>query len=228
MPTRAELLSQIRLSLTDKDTWPDATINAWIADAIRFYSAEFPRTLRYTLTLTTGTQEYVLPANHRIQDVLEVEYPTGQDPEEYLARVNMTDPAVDNGEDVYCLLPIADTTASTADDDAGSIKFGPTVATGEFARITYTADHATPTTDTSQITVPPRHWEALIAYCEFRSHWHLETLEAVSMTTVTLALAQLSDDARRAWNRYKEVIDRIRYTHAGQMRWVDWSRERIY
>ena len=51
MATLATLRAQCRLILASVADWPDMDLNAWIADAVRFYSVEFPRALRYDLSL---------------------------------------------------------------------------------------------------------------------------------------------------------------------------------
>jgi hypothetical protein len=81
MATLATLRARCRLILASATEWSDADLNAWIADAVQFYSAEFPRALRYDLTLVTGTRVYNLPAG--CSTVTAVEYPTGQDPAVY-------------------------------------------------------------------------------------------------------------------------------------------------
>jgi hypothetical protein len=212
--------------MTDATAWPNATLDAWIQDAIRFYSLEFPRRWRYTLSLTTGTQAYALPGGHGFMGVQSVEYPSGQDPQEYVTQVEERSAEFASGGDYYALRGVADTTAIESDTAAGTIVFAETVATGESAIITYYGVHPIPAAadDDAQITVPVAHWEALNAFVDFRAHWELETDEALTLTTVSIILAQLGQEARRAWNRYKETIDRIRLltgTSSGIASWKD-------
>ena len=75
-PTLAALRARCRLLLASTADWPDASLDAWIGDAIRFYSNEFPRLIRHPLTLVTGTQSYALPAG--CVGVVLVEYPAGE------------------------------------------------------------------------------------------------------------------------------------------------------
>jgi hypothetical protein len=211
--TLADLRAAIRLTLTNATAWPDSTLDKWIQDAIRFYSLEFPRTWRKTQAMTTGTQAYALPGGHGFMHVISVEYPSGQTPQEYLAQVDENSEAFGSGGNYYALRGVADNISDQKDDTAaGYILFAETVATGESAIITYAGAHPIPTAadDDAQITVPIAHWEALYAFVDFRAHWELETDEALSISTVSIVLAQLGQEARRAWNRYKETIDRIR------------------
>jgi hypothetical protein len=222
--TLTTLRAALRLALPDTSGWPNATLDAWIADALRFYSVEFPRRWRYTLTLTTGTQAYALPGGHGLLGVEAVEYPAGQSPPEFVQQVEERSEAFGSGADVYAIRGIADTTAIESDTAAGTIVFAETVATGETAVLTYLGQHPIPAAgdDDAQITVPQAHWEALFAFVDFRAHWELETDEALEVSTVSIVLAQLGQEARRAWLRYKEVIDRIRSLTSTPSQTVAW------
>ena len=224
MTTLTELLADVRFYLADATTWPDATLTGYIQDAVRFYSIEFPRAGYRSLSLTTGTQAYALWAD--VREVTKVEYPAGETPAEYLDRVPLNSAALANGDDVYAL------SAPAYDDyDAqANIVFGPTVATGESAVIHYKGLHAIPTADTDVLTVPDEHLEALHAFIDFRAHWQLEAGEAVAVTNSSIVLSQLGENARRAWNRYKEITARLQeqtiVSPAAAMGWL--GRERIY
>jgi hypothetical protein len=224
--TLADLRTSLRLTLTDLPAWPSATLDAWIQDAIRFYSLEFPRTWRRTQALTTGTQAYALPGGHGFMAVLSVEYPSGQSPPEFIEQVSEDSAQFASGGDYYALRGVADNISDQKDDTAaGAIVFAETVATGQNAIITYTGAHPLPTVadDDAQITVPVAHWEALYAFVDFRAHWELETDEALAVSTVSIVLAQLGQEARRAWTRYKETIDRIRSLTGTPARIVNWT-----
>jgi hypothetical protein len=224
--TLTTLRAALRLALPDATAWPNNTLDGWIQDAIRFYSVEFPRRWRYTLTLTTGTQAYALPGGHGFLGIEAVEYPSGQSPQEYLEQVAERSPEFASGGDFYAIRGSTDTTAIESDTAAGPIVFAETVTTGQYAIITYLGQHPIPAAgdDDAQITVPTAHWEALFAFVDFRAHWELETDEALSVSTVSIVLAQLGQEARRAWNRYKEVIDRIRSMTATPTGTVTWKR----
>ena len=209
--TLADLRAQIRLVLASTDDWANATLDKFIADAIRFYSAEFPRRWRYSQAMTTGTQAYNVPGAHGFQQILSVEYPTGEDPQSFLTEVNEWDSDFQNAGDVYALRGISDITAIESDTAAATIVFAETVTTGESAVVEYEGLHAIPTAgdDDAQITVPVHHWEALYAFADFRAHWELESDLAATVSTISIVLAQLGQEARYAWNRYKEVMNAL-------------------
>ena len=216
--TLSELRALMRLTCQDATAWPDATLDAFIGDAIRFYSAEYPRLWRHEIPLATGTQAYDLPGGHGIQGIVSVAYPAGEDPAQWLARVDEWRDAFANGDEVYALRGVDDSVAPESDAVAGQIVFAETVTTGETAIVSYLGAHTAPTggDDAAVITVPAAHLEALTAFVEFRAHWELETDEALTVSSVSVVLSQLGEEARRAWNRYREVMDRLA--------WLGWQR----
>lgn len=222
--TLADLRIQVRRYLADTTVWPNATLTGYIQEAVRFYSVEFPRRAFRSLTLTTGIQEYALWPE--VREVLRVEYPAGESPRRYLEWVSVDAAALLAGEDVYAVRP-----ASFDDLDAiAQVMFGPVVATGETAVLHYMGLHTVPMADTDVLSVPGEHLEALHALIDFRAHWQLEADEAVNLSGVAITLSQLGENARRAWNRYKEVTSRLQDlavpVSASGMAWV--GRERIY
>ena len=223
--TLADLRSSIRKVLASTSDWTDGVLDVYIQDAIRFHSNYFPKRWRYTLTLTTGTQAYDLPWNLGFKAIVAVEYPTGETPQSYLQQANEWDAVFQNAGNVYAIIGLDDSTAVASMDAAGQIRFAETVTTAETAVIAYTGDHAVPVAgdDDAYITVPTREWEALVAFVEFRSHWELETDEAVSVTNVSIIMGQLGQEARMAWNRYKEVLTALTAAQADakHIRWAE-------
>lgn len=209
--TLSALRTQCRQVLASTSDWNNTALDRFIADAIRFHSGQFPRRWRYSLSLTTGTQAYPLPGEHGFQSIRSVEYPTGEDPQVFLNNVEEWDDAFQNGDEVYALRGIADDTAIESDTAAASIVLAETVTTGETAIIEYMAHHAIPTAadDDALITVSTSHWEALIAFVDFRSHWELEADKACTVSNVSIVLGQLGQEARYAWNRYKEIMNAL-------------------
>ena len=209
--TLVDLRRQARSQLQSPADWPDSALDRWLQDALRFYSVEFPRHWRHTLSLTTGIQAYALPGGHGFQALLSVEYPAGESPPRFLALVAEWSAAFGQGRGVYALRGVVDTTAIDADTTAGSLVFAEAVATGQTAAVEYLGAHPAPAVGDNDavITVPEAHLEALLAFMDFRAHWALETDEAVTLSTVSIILSQLGQEARLAWRRYKEVVERL-------------------
>ena len=129
--TLADVRAQCRLFLTSTTDWTDAMLAGWINDGIRAYSNDFPRRLRHTLTLTTGTQAYDLPGDHGFVRLLDVEYPAGESPPVCLDYVTYSDPAFGSGDAVYTLLAPEDDIDPDFDTVIGELVFAQPVATGE-------------------------------------------------------------------------------------------------
>jgi hypothetical protein len=223
--TLLDLRRQLRVGLASVEDWPDSALDRWVQDALRFYAVEFPRRWRHTLTLETGTQAYALPGGHGLQTLLAVEYPAGETPPRFVTRVDEWDATFGAGLGVYAVRGVEDDTAIDADVAVGSIVFAETVTTGETAALEYLGGYPLPAIGDNDavIAVPEAHLEALIAFVDFRAHWALETGEAVTLTTVSIILSQLGQEARLAWRRYKEVVERLQALAPLQNGRVVWS-----
>ena len=220
--TLAALRAQTRVLLASTADWPDATLDLFIGDAIRFYSSEYPRTLAAAISAVAGVQRYPIPGRHDVLAVLAV-----QVGDVWLTCVPAGSPELAGGY-VYALVPVDDDLDPGQDLHRGLLLLGPPLAGGETIRVTYSATHRIPADDGDVITVPQAHWEALIAFVDFRCHWLMETGEIVAMAANTIALSQLGQESRLAWNRFKEVADRIAYRQQGQSAVVSWGERRIY
>lgn len=212
--TLAELRALVRLTLADAAAWPDAKLDGWIVQSIQLYSAHFPRRWRHTQDLITGQQAYDLPGEHDLVKVLSVEYPLGRIPPEFLTLAPAWSPAFGAGDRVYALQGMPD---SAGDGGVGQILFAPTVSTGEQALIEYLGAHDEPAigANATVITVPRAHLQAITAFVEFAAHYELESDEAVTVESSSVVLAQLGEESRKAWNRYKDVLDRLTWLSDG-------------
>ena len=209
-----ELRALVRLTLASTAAWPNATVDQWIAQAVHLYSAHFPRRWRATIELADDTYAYALPGGFGIQAVLSVECPAGEDPPRLLRFVSEYDGAFISGDDVYALRGMA---AGDTSDDAAQIVFAQAGVTGETAVVEYLGPHLAPAVgvDASEISVPVQHIEALTAYVAFAAQYELQSDEAVVVDASTVVLSQLGQEARRAWDRYKDVMDRLVWLGGG-------------
>lgn len=211
-----------------------AQLTAWIQDAIRTYSGRFPFVWVDEFDeLATGTQSYDLPeqAGHNITAVLSVEYPAYQDPPTYLVYTNPQ--SFEPGTDTYTLIGIEDTPTPSTLTSPGIIKFGPTVASGETALITYTGQHQIPASNDDIITVPGSHLDIIIRYvhwqaAEFKLFEELET----PYRNIEL-VEQLSSNAKRLAALYHETLLDAVTAVSGQSRIITWplagtGQEQIY
>lgn len=223
--TLADLRARVRGALPTVLEWPNATLDGWIGDGIRQYSALAPRSWRYTLALTTGTQVYELPGDKGILSLDSVEYPAGEDPPEFLNEAAEWSGAFQRGGDVYALRGIDDTVAIAEDDAIGQIVFGPTVATGQSAVITYGGLHPAPAAgdDDAVISVPQAHWNVILAYCVARGWDDLALREGLVMGADGKPLMEISKRALAAWERYDGIMATLRPALGGAGAVVVWG-----
>lgn len=209
--TLAILRARVRAALPSVFSWPNATLDGWIADAIREYSSHLPRLWRYTLTLTTGTQSYDLPSDKGLLSIGSVEYPAGEDPPEFINLASEWASAFQTGDDVYALRGVANTVAIESDSASGRIVFAEQVTTGETAILSYYGLHTVPTAgdDDAQISVPQAHWRALIGYCVARAWDDLSLSEGLVVGMDGKALAEVSKRAEAAWERYQAIMTQL-------------------
>ena len=206
----SQLRQQCRLFLASEASWPDAMLDGFINAGIRAYSNECPRRLCHTWTVTSGVQRYDLPGGHGFMRLLSVEYPAGQQPPCYLTPIEPWDPDLFTRTNVYALHPVDDEVDANDDQILGHIVFGKPAVTGEAAILIYEAVHTLLSSDDDVVTVPEAHLEAIMAFVDFRAHWEAESDEAYSAASSSLILSQLGENGRRAWNRWREMMGRLR------------------
>jgi len=206
--TLAELRALCRLSLADATDWPNATLDAWIIAGIRLYSAHFPRHWRAAIELVDPLDTYVLPGGYEIQALLSIEYPAGEDPPRFCRLVAEDSAEFASGGDYYALRG-ASATGTAA--QVGQIVLAKMPEAGDTCYVEYLGGHTLPAVggDTTVITVPAQHTEAITSFVEFCALHELEVDEAAALDATTVALSQLGQEARRAWVRYKEIMDRL-------------------
>lgn len=194
MTTRADLRAILREVLSNTTQWPDATLNVWIASAIRDYSTVLPRTLTATITCTTAVT-YALTSYTGIQTITRVEYPTAEDPPRYLARRPETGIAF---EDTPCY--------DVRGAPPATLVIGEEPTAGEFIGLTYLADHLIPTDDVAALTVPDHHLETLGLFVHWQAIRELEMAEAVEPNTTSVLLSMYGLNAGRAERLYRAKL----------------------
>jgi hypothetical protein len=165
--TRAQFRLDLRETLGSAALWPDATLDAWINQALRDFSASFPYEHTAVLTAVAGVQLYPLSVIEsggkpwEVYGVLRVEYPAlagAADPGEhpYLERRSRarSDFA---GRPVYDLL------------DGGLLMLGETPLGGERIRVWYHGAHPPLTADNQVISAPDRCLDALRLYVAWQA-----------------------------------------------------------
>ena len=204
MTTLAELRATVREILPSAEVWPEATINAWIQEAIQDFSGYFPRETSGLLDLTDDERVYALSdLAGGIFAVIQVEYPYGEDPPRFLARKQESAGIV--GEAVF------DVRGSPPSD----LVLGEKPSTGEQARVVYTCGHTKPTDDDDVITVPDNRLEAIIEFVRWQAVREAEMNETMDPDTKNLVLSEIGLNSGRAERIYRAKIRDYQGQEAG-------------
>ena len=220
MTTLAELRATVREILPSAEVWPEATINAWIQEAIQDFSGYFPRETSGLLDLTDDERVYALSdLAGGIFAVIQVEYPYGEDPPRFLARKQESAGIV--GQAVF------DVRGSPPSD----LVLGEKPATGEQARVVYTCGHTKPTDDDDVITVPDNRLEAIIEFVRWQAVREAEMNETMDPDTKNLVLSEIGLNSGRAERIYRAKIRDYQGQEAGGGYVSGWQmddKDRVY
>lgn len=217
--TRAELRALVRVILVDVATWPDASINQWITDAIRDYSVYFPKTVEIVDDCAAGVRDITVGSAATFQGIVAVEYPYGQTPARYLTRKNQQEPDFDGGA-------FYDVTT-----EEGQIRLGETPVATDDIRILYLVGHTPPALDATQLTMPDSHIEALKLYIIWQGALAVEMALLPSPTTDIYLLQQLKTNVHEAEQAYRAKIADLRKTPSASGvsgPWVLDENDRVY
>jgi hypothetical protein len=218
MTTFAELVNRCEQNLNDESnaTWTAEQIVKWINDGIRDYSQHFPRIKTQTISTIAATNVYNLASD--FMGILSVEYPTGEDPQEYISRLAWNHADFWTYDTWYDILPRSDDTDTSeiwiSDDPAGT----------ETIEVQYHAHHdlVTDADDTSgDLTVPPIHQDLIVKFAQWQATNHLLFAEQTTPTSnSSLLMAQLSQNARRFEASYHTSIQQAIFAADGESKIV--------
>ena len=218
--TWAALIDRCESSLNDAGNaeWSTAEIAEWLNDFTRDYSQYFPLLKTQTIACSAGDQEYDLSADFLA--MLVVEYPTGEQPPRYLARLAFTHPDWAGGERWYDIIEHSD------DTDPAELWISASPAVGESIAVQYHAHHAL-IADTASVsgsaTVPPVHQPLAIKYVLWQAALQLLFAEQQSPTSnSSLLMAQLSQNARRLEAAYHTAVRQALYAADGRCQVTPW------
>lgn len=226
MTTVTELATRCATALGDSEysMWTAASIREWIKEAIRRYSQYLPRVVAATIDCVTGDRQYDLPAG--LVAVTAVEYPVGEDPPEYLARMSYQDPRFWVSTGVYDVL---------FHDDAGDMAelvIGEEPTTGETIAVTYEALHDYDLAAGDALTVPAQHEYMLILYVKYLAYGERAGYWAkYAGTTAEGPYQEKFDQARTFQELSDRALAEFRETVAGarrpaQSQTVAWKMDR--
>ena len=202
MATRATLRAMAR-ELLAAAAYPDASIDAWIGEAIRAYSLWFPyrasdevlgSAFSAARTCSLGLYDNAPGLN-----VFRVEYPAYEDPPRYLTRLGESHPAFYGGD-------YFDLRAGTPP----LLVLGRLPAASEALVIHLETSHPAPLDDVTALTIPEQHLEALVLFVLWRAHVEALMIEEAAPDHASDVLSRLSLNTERAELAYKAKLAEYR------------------
>ena len=228
--TLQNLIDAVEADLSDSGnaTWAAADVERWCRDAIADYSQHFPRVLTETISASANDRTYDLPAG--FMNVLTVEYPTGEDPPEYLARRPYDHPSFWQVNGYFDIVRRRD------DTDVNELWISEKPSAGESIDVIYQAIHlidSTNLTTSDNLTVPERHHYLLRKYATWQAAIQLKAVEEASPTSnSSLLMSQLAINVDRARRAYVDAIAKAIFSESesSAVSWADQVEEttRIY
>jgi hypothetical protein len=194
MTTRAAFRATLRESLNNDTAWPDASLNAWLNEAIRDYSKYFPFQTETSVQCIQGQRTYPLSGLAGILGILRVEYPTGEKPLRYLLQRSEAGSFVG--------LPVYDVRG----DPPATLVIGEEPRASEAIGLSYQAEHAVPTADSSALAIPDQHLDAIKLFIQWQAIKELELNQSRDPDHTSLLLNMLGMNAYRAERSYRTKL----------------------
>jgi len=212
------LVDEIEADLQDSGnaTWTAADILRWLRAAIREYSDFFPRLITDAIGTTADVRTYDLEAG--FVNPISVEYPTSQDPPQYLQQRPYTHPDFWQEEGYYAIAPIDD------DTDLNQIHISTKPADSETITVIYEGIHDSSSASTNNVTVPQNHHHILKAYARWKAVIFLAAAEEASPTSnSSLLMSQLASNGRRYEREYKNALAQAIQAYQGRSKTISWA-----
>ena len=202
MTTLLQLLNRAERDLNDAGhaTWAEDTVQAWCIDAIRDYSQYFPRTQEYTYTVQVTDTDHVFNLPSDCQNVISVEYPTGEDPPKYLVRRPRTHECFYDYEGYYDIEPANDASAYP------QIWFSEQPAAAEDWKIFYLSHHDVGLDTADTITVPLDHEYILILFVLWQAFKERASTAIADPDTTSGTLQKLTNASMQAEQEYRRAL----------------------
>lgn len=161
----SDIVALARLALSDpgKATWSDETLADWVEEGLRDYAAHFQATGTYTEDCEAGVHEYELPST--VLGIIQVEYPLGEDPPEYLSRLSRRDPRFWSADTYYDVEP------SHRQGEGPTLFLSADTAATEDFKVTYSGqyyDYAA-TVESTTVEVPDNHIPIIVMYVQWKA-----------------------------------------------------------
>jgi hypothetical protein len=209
MTTVAQLADRCQLALSDSGagTWPQATVEDWVCDAVREYSQHFPRILTTHVDTIGGTPDHYTLLPEDFLEIVSVEFPLGEDPPVYLQHRSMHHPEFWDRDGYYDVLRSDQIYSALDTDTYNKIVWSRVPLATEGYKIRYQAAHSA-TSASDPITIRTDHQPILVLFVIWRALKERQAKEAANPDTTSRYLNQLVYAATQAEQEYRRALDR--------------------
>lgn len=191
-------------------------VEEWINDAIADFSQHLPRRRTDTITTTADDRKYDLESD--FVAALSVEYPTGEDPPEYLKRRPYTHADFWSEDGYYDIIGRDD------DGNADELWMSEKPAASETITVEYLATHDHDLTSSEEITVPIEYHHVLTLYVLWQAAKELEAAEEQNPTSnSSLLMSMLAQGASQYKRDYDGAIRALKKQRSGRSRMLVWD-----
>lgn len=208
MATVEDLADRIQLSLNDAGagTWPQATVESWVVDAIRDYSQYFPRIKTTSVDSIGGTpddHEILLPTD--FMEMIYVEFPKGEEPPVYLERRSRMAPNFWNVDGYYDIIYV-EQEAVALDTTTQAVLILSRIPLGsEGYVIRYLSPHYA-ANNASTVTVHTDHQPLLILYVLWQAFKERAATHLQDPDTTSDILQKMVNAEMQAHEEYRRAI----------------------
>lgn len=218
MTLLSALIDAVEADLQDSGnaTYAAADIERWLRDAIDDYSQFFPRSAVDTITTSADDRQYDLNAD--FIETLSVEYPTAEDPPQYLKRRPYTHPDFWQEDGYYDIIYNRDT------GNVDEILISTKPPANETITIVYQAKHDSTILTSATPTVPEEHHHILRAYARWKAVEFLAAAEEAAPTSnSSILMSQLVSNASRYRRAYIDALAKLIQSDYGRSTVVSWA-----
>ncbi len=221
MTTLQQLVDQCEIDLKDaaNATWAAADIERWLRDGIAAYSLYFPRVLSQGITTAAGDHKYDLAAG--FLEALSVEYPTGEDPPEYLERRPYLHPDFWEEDGFYDVVHHDDAVTEN------EIWISESPSASQTITVLYKGTHDNTISLSNDLTVPLEHEHILRMYVRWQAIRQRQAVQEANPTSnSSLLMSQLAANARLAERGYVDALARaLNAAGGGRSGPVSWANQ---
>lgn len=214
------LVDLIEADLADSTntTWSAADLTQWVRDAIADYSPYFPRVQTQTITTTLNDRQYDLAAG--FIEAISIEYPTSEDPPQYLKRRPYNHPDFWSEDGYYDILPNND------DGNVNEVLISTKPPADETITVTYQGHHDNTIATNAALTVPAVHHYLLRSYVRWKAADQLAAAEEPAPTSnSSLLMSQLASNAGRYKRDYLNSLAKALQATQGKSHIVSWQNQ---